>query len=207
MFHRITPVFIATALLLLIADGGVLALLDPPTCLPTATQGCLNGMNYSWATQMPCGGEIMTAATQGCCGYGFIFDPSQDFCCVGSAWGYNKKQCILGGVKAPLRSAAQIGDRSTTAKERSARASERLRQVGDPCTGISPDGMGCVNGVPYNMSTQSPCGNVILNLTAGEKCCPNGIRWHEHNETCCFEPSHKPNTYVVVPQPNACSAQ
>ena len=74
-------------------------------------------------------------------------------------------------------------------------------------TAQTPAGLGCVNGVPYNQTTQAPCGNYILNLTAGQKCCPNGLLWHSFNESCCFEPNHPVTTYVVVPRPNACVAQ
>lgn len=142
----------------------------------------------------------MEAASQGCCGYGFIFDPSQDFCCVASAWGYQKKQCVLSAN-------ANSSRRFARGHAPPAPRPEGWKLPKDGCTGISPDGLGCVNGQTYNMTTQAPCGNFVLNLTAGEKCCPNGVRWNQNNETCCFEPSHKPNTYVVVPRPNACSAQ
>ena len=238
-FVALCTLLLCSSILISVAAAAVAAnnglgklLVDPDSCLPDKTQGCLNGHNYSWATEEPCGNEIMVAKTSGCCGYGIVFDPSQVFCCMGTIWSYQSgKQCVLSssaktrhhtlmsaktaptantatGHAAPAApatpAAAAAAATTTTTTTRNTTTTKLLL---DACTGITPDGLGCVNGITYNMTTEAPCGNWILNLTAGEKCCPNGIKWNQHNESCCFEPSHPGSTYVVVPHPNACSAQ
>jgi len=40
---------------------------DPACTTPTATLGCMNGWNYSYAEAFPCGGFLMDYATYGCC--------------------------------------------------------------------------------------------------------------------------------------------
>eukprot|EP01102_Stenamoeba_stenopodia_P008324 TRINITY_DN2389_c0_g1_i1.p2 TRINITY_DN2389_c0_g1~~TRINITY_DN2389_c0_g1_i1.p2 ORF type:complete len:197 (-),score=38.27 TRINITY_DN2389_c0_g1_i1:17-607(-) len=48
----------------------------------TATKeyGCLNGVEYDWETQYPCGSYLLLYATQGCC-QGVPYSLSQQTCC------------------------------------------------------------------------------------------------------------------------------
>jgi len=178
-------------------------------CLPSSTQGCLNGRQFNFSTEFACKSLILNLSIHGCCKEAIPFKKLSQFCCYDGVhddvsgtcqiWDPNahNPDCYDCTYHPPPNPAVDKRNLMKQLQRKITRPhvdpiNTLLPNTGKNCTKANAN-YGCLNTYPYVWSTEYPCFNWILQY-AQHGCC-DGTPFILSEDSCCYNEAN--SSYFV----------